>query len=104
VTLEMIVNDDTGAVVRIPQKLAAAAVVTINEFVAALFTANAGAGSVMADSYTVFDATNHQANARTAALSSPAMQTALSAMLTFTNSASKRIGVQGRYLLLPPDL
>lgn len=104
VTLEMIVNDDTGAVVRIPQKLAAAAVVTINEFVAGLFTANSGAGSLMADAFTVFDATNHQGNSGTAALSSAALQTALTAMLKFTNSAGKRIGVQGRYLLLPPDL
>lgn len=104
VTLEMIVNDDTGAVVRIPQKLAAAAVVTVNEFVAALFTANGGAGSVMSDTFTVFDAANHQGNSGTAALSSASLQAALTAMLKFTNSAGKRIGVQGRYLLLPPDL
>ena len=104
VTLEMIVNDDTGAVVRIPRKLAAAAVVTINEFVASLFTANSGAGSTMSDTYSVFDATNHQGNAGTTALSASALQTALIAMLKFTNSSSKRIGVIGRYLLTPPDL
>src|SRR5438552_17990684 len=46
VTLEMIVNDDTQAIVRIPPKLAQAGAVTLNEFIAALFTAYAGAGSV----------------------------------------------------------
>src|SRR5260221_12476715 len=63
VTLESIVNDDTHAITRIPRKLASAGVATINEFVAGLFTANAGAGATLADTFTVFDAANHQGNA-----------------------------------------
>lgn len=104
VTLESIVNDDTQAITRIPRKLAAAGVATVNEFVAGLFTANSGAGSAMADTYNVFDATNHQGNAGTAALSATTLQTALIALLKMTNSAGKRLGLVGRYLLTPPDL
>lgn len=104
VTLEMIINDDLRAVQRIPQKLASAAAVTINEFVAALFTANAGAGPAMADGRNVFDAANHQNNLGSSALASASLQTALTTMMKYTNSAGKRIGVRGKYLLIPPDL
>jgi hypothetical protein len=104
VTLEAILNDDLHSITRIPAKLAAAAAVTLNEFVSGLFTANSGAGPAMADTYYVFDATNHQGNAGTTALSSAALQAATIAMLKYTNSASKRLGVRPRYLLGPPDL
>lgn len=104
VTLEAILNDDTRGIVKIPQKLAIAGVVTLNEYVSNLFTQGAGAGPAMADTFTVFDAVNHQGNSRTAALSSSELQTHLIVMAKFTNSASKRIGVEGRYLLVPPDL
>jgi len=103
VTREMIVNDDLDAVRRIPTKLAIAAGVTINEFVAGLFTANAGAGPALSDGFNVFDNTNH-ANAGTAALSSASLQAALVAMLKQTSSASKRLGLRPRFLLVPPDL
>lgn len=104
VTLETIINDDLRAVQRIPTKLARAAALTINEFVAGLFTANAGAGPAMADGFNVFDATNHQGNSRSEALSSTGLQNSLLVMAKFTNSAAKRLGLQGRYLLVPPDL
>lgn len=102
VTLEAILNDDTHAITRIPAKLATAAAVTINEFVANLFTSN----PTMADSSTVYDAggqTTH-GNAATSALSASALQTAIAAMMKQTNSAGKRIGVRPRFLLVPPDL
>ena len=104
VTMETIINDDLRAVQRIPTKLAVAATTTINEVVAGLFTANAGAGPAMADTYNVFDATNHQGNAGTSALSSTSLQAAMVALAKMTNSSGKRIGVVGRYLLVPPDL
>lgn len=104
VTLEMIINDDLRAVQRIPQKLANAASVTINEFVAGLFTANAGAGPVMGDGRNVFDAANHQNNLGNSALASDSLQSALTTMMKYTNSAGKRIGARGKYLLIPPDL
>jgi hypothetical protein len=103
VTREMILNDDLDAVRKIPQKLAVAAGITINEFVYGLFTANAGAGPAMADGFNVFDAANH-ANAGTSALSSAGLQAALIIMLKQTNSGGKRLGIRPRFLLVPPDL
>ena len=107
VTLESIRNDDLYAIRRIPTKLAAAAIATINDFVASLFTANGGAGALLADTFPVFDADNHQGNAvvgAVGALSSATLQAALVTLLKMTNSAGKRLGVQGKYLLVPPDL
>jgi hypothetical protein len=107
VTLESIRNDDLYAIRRIPTKLAAAAIATINDFVASLFTANGGAGALLADTFPIFDATNHQGNAvagAAGALSPATLQAALVALLKMTNSAGKRLGVQGKYLLVPPDL
>ena len=108
VTLEMFLNDDLHAVQRIPTKLAHAAVVTINEQVGNLFTQSAGTGPTMADTFHVFDAANHQGNTSVATpgmdLSSAALQTAMTSLEKIQNSAGKRIGVRGRYLLVPPDL
>lgn len=107
VTLEMFLNDDLHAVVRIPTKLAHAAVVTINEQVWALFSANAGAGPAMADTHDVFDSVNHQGNTSTSTtydLSSLALENAMTVLEKMTNTAGKRIGVRGRYLLIPPEL
>lgn len=107
VTLEMFLNDDLHAVQRIPTKLAHAAVVTINEQVGSLFTANSGIGPAMADTYNVFDATHHQGNTSTSTsydLSSAALQGAMTVLEKMQNTAGKRIGIRGRYLLIPPDL
>lgn len=107
VTLEMFLNDDLHAVTRIPTKLAHAAVVTINEQIANLFTQSAGTGPTMADGFHTFDATNHQGNTSASTsydLSSTALQNAMTVLEKMQNSAGKRIGVRGRYLLIPPDL
>lgn len=104
VTLETIINDDLRAVTRIPTKLASAATVTINEYVANLFTQSSGTGPTMTDGYHVFDATNHGGNYVTTALGSASLQAAMIAMAKQANSASKRLGLIGRYLLVPPDL
>jgi hypothetical protein len=108
VTLEAFLNDDVHAITRIPTKVAHAATVTINEQIATLFTQSGGTGPTMSDTFHVFDATNHQGNtsASTPAydLSSSALQSAMTALEKIQNTASKRIGVRGRYLLIPPDL
>jgi len=107
VTLEMFLNDDLHAIQRIPTKLAHAAVVTVNEQVAGLFLSNGGAGAVMSDGYTVFDAVHHQGNVGTTTewdLSPTALQNAMTVLEKMENSAGKRIGVRGRYLLIPPEL
>lgn len=104
VTLETIINDDLRAVQRIPQKLASAAATTINEFVANLFSINGGVGPLMADGYNVFDEAHHQGNAGSAALDSASLQAALTAMMKYGDAAGKRLGIRGRFLLVPPDL
>lgn len=104
VTLEMIMNDDLRSVARIPSKIASAAAVTLNEFVAALFTVNAGSGPAMSDTYFVFDDVNHQGNKAAAALSSGALQAGISVIMKMQNTAGKRLGIKPRYLLIPPDL
>jgi hypothetical protein len=104
VTLETIINDDLRAVQSIPKKLARAAGVTINEFVSGLFTANSGEGSTMADAYHVFDATHHQSNLGSAALDADSLGAAIAAIAKMTDTASKRMGLVGKWLLIPPDL
>jgi hypothetical protein len=108
VTLEAFLNDDVHAVTRIPTKVAHAAVVTINEQVATLFTQSSGTGPTLSDGFHVFDSGNHQGNTSNSTpaydLSSSSLQNAMTALEKISNSASKRIGVRGRYLLIPPDL
>ncbi|MBI3971725.1 MAG: Mu-like prophage major head subunit gpT family protein, partial [Chloroflexi bacterium] len=102
VTREAILNDDVDAVRKIPAKLAIAAGITINEFVYGLFTSN----PFMSDGTKVFDdgtQTSH-ANRGTSALSSSALQAAITSMLKQTNSAGKRLNLRPRCLLVPPDL
>jgi hypothetical protein len=102
VTREAILNDDLRAITRIPQKLARAAHITINEFVYGLFTTN----PVMNDGSKVFDdgvqATH--GNRGTTALSDAALRAAVVAMMKQTDSAGKRLNLKPRYLLVPADL
>ncbi len=102
VTREVILGDDLDAVRRIPAKLAVAAGITMNEFVYGMFTGN----PVMGDGDKVFDdgvQVTHL-NRGTAALSSAALQAAITLMLKQTNTAGKRLNLRPRYLLVPPDL
>ncbi len=102
VSMESIINDDLRAFTRLPRKLAAAAAVTINEFVAALWTANAGAGPVLKDGLNVF--ASARGNSVAVALDAATLASAITEMSKFTNSAGKRIGLRPRYLLVPPEL
>ncbi len=104
VTLETIINDDLRAVQGIPKKLARAAGVTINEFVAGLFTANSGEGATMADTYHVFDATHHQGNLGSAVLDATSFGAAMATIAKTADTASKRMGLAGKWLLIPPEL
>jgi hypothetical protein len=104
ITLETIINDDLRAVQTIPRKLARAAGVTINEFVASLFTANGGQGPAMSDTYNIFDATHHQGNLGSAALDLTSFGAAMTAIARTTDTAGKRMGLMGRWLLIPPEL
>lgn len=103
VTMEMILNDDVRAVTKIPSKLAIAANITINEYVSNLFTQTGGTGPLMTDQARVFSA-GHGSNTSANALSSANLQAAMIVMAKQVNSASKRLGIAPRYLLIPPDL
>ena len=102
VTREAILNDDLRAIRRIPQKLARAAGITMNEFVYGLFTSN----PFMSDGSKVFDdgvQVTHL-NRGTTALSGAALQAAITSMLKQPDSAGKRLNLKPRYLLVPSDL
>ena len=111
VTRETIVNDDMYAIKQIPGKLAVSAAFTLGEFVYTLLAAN---GAVIYDTFKLFDSINHAntgvvgANLGTpgsgAALSSAALQAAVTKMRRQTNLASKPIGLKPRYLVVPPEL
>ena len=98
-----IINDDLDGIQRIPGLLGVSAAVTINEYVANFFLANSGNGPVMADGVQVFNAA-HGGNKGAAALSQSEAINARTTMAKFTNQAGKRIGVVGRYLLVPAEL
>ena len=111
VTRETIVNDDMYAIKQIPGMLAVSAAFTLAEFVYTLLAAN---GAVIYDTFKLFDSINHAntgvvgANLGTpgsgAALSSAALQAAVTKMRRQTNLASKPIGLKPRYLVVPPEL
>ena len=103
VTMEMIINDDVRSVVRIPTKLAKAAVATINEYLSALWTAQAGTGPDMADTFPVFDAT-HGSNLGTGALTNLTLAAAITNVRKHANSAAQRIGISPKFLLIPAEL
>ncbi|MBI4758273.1 MAG: Mu-like prophage major head subunit gpT family protein [Chloroflexi bacterium] len=100
VTMEAILNDDIRGITRIPRKLARAAGITMNEFIANLFTSN----PLMADGFNVFDAANHQGNTGTTALSATSLMSAMVVLAKMADAAAKRLGIRGRWLLIPPDL
>ncbi len=117
-TLELIDRDETRKLRAYPRELAAAGLRKISALVAALFTANSGAGPTLADGGNLFNATvattaGGHANLRTAALT-PAEWEAISAavyaqpMLIKNASgvygAGPKMALNPRYLLVPRPL
>ena len=99
-TIEMIANDDVGAIRRIPTKLARAAGQTLHEFVWDFLRLNSNVydGTALA-------AAGHGNNISTTALSATQVQTARLRMKNQGDmSNSKRIGLVPRYLIGPNDL
>lgn len=98
-TIEMIANDDVGAVRRIPQRLSRAAYQTLREFVFDFMATNAiiydGAALAVAGKNNII----------TSALSSSNLSSARLKMKKQADmSNSKRIGLQAHYLWVPTDL
>lgn len=98
VTRETILNDDLSAVRRIPSKLARAAAITLNEFISNRITTN----PAMQDGVNVFDATHN--NTGVLSLSHANLKTTLVLFLNQVDTASKRMGIGPRFLLVPHDL
>lgn len=103
-TLEMIDRDDVGAVRQLPRKLGLAAARTLSATVAAIFTANAGTGPQLADTYYLFDSSHHS-NLRTYALSADEWDNVIQAMFKQAElNSAKRLGIRPRYCLVPIEL
>lgn len=99
VTLEMIANDDVGAIRRIPVELALSAGHTLFEFVMDFIRSNAA----IYDTVALFHATHNNLGA--AALDATSFAAARLAMLKQTRAgSSKRLNLTPRTLLVPPEL
>lgn len=99
VTLEMIKNDDVGAIQRIPQELALAAANTLYEFVFDFFRTN----PTIYDTVALYHASH--ANLFTAAFSAAEFAVHRLAMLKQTRAgSSKRLATQPKFLLVPFEL
>ena len=101
ITREMIKNDDVGAIQRIPQRMARAAAQTLHEFV--FDFVNPAVNPTIYDAVALY-AAGHS-NTATAALAEDKLFDARLRMKKQTmKNNSKRIGIRGRYLLVPSDL
>ena len=104
ITLEMMDRDDVGSVKRIPRELGNAAWRTLSSLVSAIFTDNSGTGPAMADTYNVFDASNHS-NLLTTALSAAAWDAVIQAVYQQTEPGSSApLAIRPQYLLVPIEL
>jgi len=99
VTLEMIANDDVGAIQRIPVRLAQSAKRTISKFVFGFLSAN----PVIYDGVALFHATH--GNLGSAALSSDAVGAARIAIKAQKEKDSNaKLGIGARFLWVPDEL
>jgi hypothetical protein len=99
ITMEMIVNDDLGAIRDIPRRLGRAAAQTLHEFVFDFYKDNAN----IYDGTALFVAGH--SNLGTTAFSATALKNARLQMLKQADmSNSKRLGITPRYLIVPVDL
>lgn len=101
VTIEMIANDDVGAIRRIPTRMAQAAVRTLNEFVLDFMRTNAA----VYDSTALAASRSGGVNISTTALSATQINILRRLMKQQADmSSGKRIGIPARYLWVPTDL
>lgn len=99
VTLEMIANDDVGAIRQIPQRLGRAAAQTLYEFVWDFLATNA----IIFDGVALAAAGHN--NLVTSALSASNLgQLRLNMKKQTDPSSGKRLGIVPRYLIVPSDL
>jgi hypothetical protein len=104
ITLEMMDRDDVGSVKRIPRELGNAAWRTLSTLVSNMFTSDSGTGPTMADSYHVFDASNH-GNLLTTALSAAAWDAVIQAVYQQTEPGSSApLAIRPQFCLVPIEL
>ncbi|MEM5774514.1 MAG: hypothetical protein AAGU05_05885, partial [Anaerolineaceae bacterium] len=117
-TLELIDRDETRKLAAYPRELASAGLRKISQLVSEIFTANAGAGPVMADTGALFNNApaalpGGHANLLTGALSAPAWDAACQAVydqpMLIKNApglfgSGPRMAINPRYLLVPRAL
>lgn len=102
ISREAIMNDDVGAIRRIPQRLARAAAQTLHEF--AFEFVNPATNPTIYDGSALYCASPH-VNYGTSALDATYLAAARLRMKKQTQAgSSKRLGLRARYLLVPPDL
>jgi len=112
VSREDVLRDKIGAIASIPQRLANTWYNTQSALVSAVFTANSGAGPVLVDTGALFNATavtttGGHANLGSTALSFSSFEAAATAMLKQSDqneSATERLLIPVKYLLVPVDL
>jgi hypothetical protein len=113
-TLEMFLKDDTRKLRAFPRIIGNSGIRTISAWIAGLFTANAGAGPVMADTGNLFNATaiatpGGHANLLTAALDATAWEAVCAAMygqpmLAPTGADGGVLAVEPAFCLTPRAL
>jgi len=107
-TLEMFERDETHKLRQYPLKLASASLRRISTLVSSVFTANAGVGPVMADTFNVFQVANHK-NLLTTALSSAGWEAASAAvfnqdMVVGAAGVAPKLALDAKYMLVPRAL
>lgn len=108
ITRESIINDDLGALRRVPGKMAYAARITLAKFVYGFYTqTHLGSGDIY-DSRSLYASAvggNHANTlAASTALSATALNDAIMLMKKQTDQRGDRIGVTPKALLIPSDL
>lgn len=99
ISLEMIKNDDVGAIQRIPQKLSRAAQRTLSKFVLDFIATN----PTIYDTVALFHATH--GNLSTAALDAASLTAARLAMMKQTElNSGERLGIPPAHLWVPADM
>lgn len=108
-TLEMFQKDDTRKLAAFPKVLANASVRTLSGLISAVFTANGGAGPVMADTNNLFHAAHN--NLLTTALGTDdtaweaaAQEVYAQAMLAPSGDDGGILGIDPKFLLVPREL
>jgi len=103
ITRQTIINDDMGAITRIPMLFGRAAADLESDLLYALFSANGGLGqTLMVDSTAVFNAAKHKNLAATGAvISVAAIGAGRAAMRQQKNLQGRPINVTPKFLLVP---